>query len=876
MQVYDCKVNHLVNPLGYRIEEPVFSWKVKEAVGKRQQAARILVSMKEDLSEPVLDTGWREDLDSLGSRLDLSLAPYTRYYWTVQVRSDANEESAGEGCWFETAKEKEPWEAKWIGSESREKRHPVFSKEICLSKEVKKARLYICGLGLYEAYLNGRKAGDELLTPYSNNYHAWLQYQTYDVTELLTQESLMQALSERKTLEQGTAKLEVHLGNGWYKGRFSYDDSTGKGYYGDDWRLIAELQVTYTDGSSEVFGTDENWQMKWSNITDSNLYDGEHVDDTLPESEVSKVQLMDAPKAPLSARLSTPVKVREELPVTELIHTPAGETVLDLGQNIAGSFRLRVKEPEGTHIRLQFGEILQQGNFYRDNLRSAKAEYTYISDGKEHVLTPHFTFYGYRYVKVEGVSGLKKEDFTGLVLYSELAQTGFLTTGNGLVNRLILNTQWGQKGNFLDVPTDCPQRDERMGWTGDAQVFSATACYQMDSYAFFRKYLYDMSTEQREGEGRVPEVVPSFGHDNTSCAWGDAACVIPWNLYRFYGDKQILEEQYESMKAWVDYMTRVDGDDNGWRRRFHFGDWLALDGPGGVDGVMGGTEVGFIASTYYRYSTQLLVKAARILGKEEEAARYEVLADKILHEIRQEYFSPLGRCCIDTQTGLLLTLRHGLSVNPQKTAEALVQKLKDNNGMLKTGFVGTPLLCEELTRIGRVDMAYDLLLNEEYPGWLYEVKLGATTIWERWNSVLSDGSISSTGMNSLNHYAYGSIVEWIYSRCAGILQDETRPGFRHVIFCPEVNWELRAVDARYESASGTWKSSWKALDENHLEVRVTVPFGCSAELLLPLAPEGICEANPGNPVFANVKDGRCYLEAGEYSISYETIRSMKS
>ena len=234
MQVYDCKVNHLVNPLGYWIEEPVFSWKVKEAAGKRQKAARILISMKEDLSEPVLDTGWREDLDSLGSKPGLSLAPYTRYYWTVQVRSDGDEEAAGESCWFETAKEKEPWEAKWIGSGSKEKRHPVFSKEIPLSKEIAKARLYICGLGLYEAYINGRKAGDELLTPYSNNYHAWLQYQTYDVTELLTQECP----------EQGAAKLEAHLGNGWYKGRFGYDDSTGKGYYGDDWKLIAELRLS--------------------------------------------------------------------------------------------------------------------------------------------------------------------------------------------------------------------------------------------------------------------------------------------------------------------------------------------------------------------------------------------------------------------------------------------------------------------------------------------------------------------------------------------------------------------------------------------------------------------------------------------------------
>jgi len=846
--------------LGYRIEKPVFSWKVKEAEGKKQKAARILVSLKEDFGELLLDTGWREELDSLGTKLDLPLAPYTRYYWTVQVKSDRDEEAEG-GCnWFETAKEKEPWEAKWIGVGGREMRHPVFSKELHFSREVSQARLYICGLGLYEAYIDGSRVGDEFLAPYSNNYHAWLQYQTYDVTEFLAQE---------------TARLEVCLGNGWYKGRFGYDDSTGKGYYGDEWKLIAELRVSYGDGSREVFGTDESWQVGRSNITDSNLYDGEHVDDTLPALPAEAARLAGAPGAPLTARLSTPVRVREELPAAELIQTPAGEMVLDLGQNIAGVFRLKVKEPAGTRIHLQFGEILQQGNFYRDNLRTAKAEYTYISDGKEHVLVPHFTFYGYRYVKVEGIPSLKKEDFTGLALYSELERTGFLTTGSGPVNRLILNTQWGQKGNFLDVPTDCPQRDERMGWTGDAQVFSATACYQMDCFAFFKKYLYDMSTEQQEGEGRVPEVVPSFGHENTSCAWGDAACVIPWNLYRFYGDKQILEDQYESMKAWVDYMTRVDGEDNGWRRRFHFGDWLALDGPGGVDGVMGGTEVGFIASTYYRYSTGILARAARILGKEEEAARYEALAEKILHEIRQEYFSPLGRCCIDTQTGLLLTLRHGLSVDPEKTKKALVKKLEDNNGMLKTGFVGTPLLCEELTRMGRADMAYRLLLNEEYPGWLYEVKLGATTVWERWNSVLEDGSISSTGMNSLNHYAYGSIVEWIYSRCAGILQDEEVPGFKRVIFAPEVNWELGSVDAGYNSAAGIWRSSWKALDENHLEVKVTVPFGCSAELLLPLAPESLYREASDNPVFANVKDGRCFLEAGEYCVSYETAEPIK-
>lgn len=842
-----------MNPMGYRIDQPVFSWKVRDARGKRQAAARILVRVQEEGRAPVLDTGWREDLDSLASRAELALEPFTRYIWTVMVRSDAGEETQSGENWFETGRMGQPWEAGWIGCDDTQSRHPLFTKELRLPGRVKKARLLVCGLGLYEAYINGEKVGEELLTPYCNNYRSWLQYQTWDVTQMCTREKL---------------RLQVLLGNGWYRGRFSYDEHTGKGYYGDEWKLIAELRVEYEDGGTQVFGTDESWQVERSHITDSNLYDGEHVDDTLRESAPEQARPVQAPAAPLMERLSTPVTVRQELPVAELIHTPAGELVLDLGQNIAGSFRLRVKEPAGSRIRLQFGEILQQGNFYRENLRTARAEYTYVSDGGEHVLMPHFTFYGYRYVKVEGIPSLKKEDFTGLVLCSELTQSGFITTGNELVNRLILNTLWGQKGNFLDVPTDCPQRDERMGWTGDAQVFSATACYQMDSYAFFKKYLFDMGTEQAMAQGRVPQVVPSFGYENTSCAWGDAACIIPWNLYRFYGDRQILEEQYESMKGWVDYMTRVDGQDYGWRRHFHFGDWLALDGPGGIDGVMGGTDVGFIASTYYRYSTQLLARAARVLGREQEAQDYEALAEKILQGIRQEYFSPTGRCCIDTQTGLLLALRHGLSVDPEKTRRMLVQKLEDNNGMLQTGFVGTPLLCEELTRMGREDMAFRLLLNEEYPGWLYEVKLGATTIWERWNSVLADGSISSTGMNSLNHYAYGSIVEWIYSRCAGILQDETQPGFRRVIFCPQVCAQLGSVDARYDSASGLWACSWRISDENYLEVKVTVPFGCSGELILPLAPESVFEEKQ-NPLFARVRDGRCLLEAGTYTVSYE-------
>jgi alpha-L-rhamnosidase len=527
---------------------PVFSYIVTDSVGKYQTEARVCVSKNADMSDPVLDSGFSAEIDSIAFCAKINLTPRTRYYWTVTVRTDAGEEAASDINWFETGKMNEPWQAKWITCDSTNKCHPIFVKDIGRLDHIKDARLYICGLGLYEAYLNGEKISDEFLTPYCNNYNKWLQYQTYDVT---------------KPLKKG-GKLEVLLGNGWYKGRFGLDmGRSQKPYYGDTWKLIAELHITFNDDSEAIIATDESWQVCRSGITESSIYDGEKFDAALLDDQPAAVTLCTETLAPLTERLSTPVKIQEELYPVELIHTPLGEIVLDLGQNMAGIFRLHVNEPKGTVIHLQFGEILQNGNFYRDNLRSAKAEYTYISDGNARVIQPHFTFYGYRYVKVEGVTDLKKEDFTALVLYSELPKTGTLTTGHDLVNRLIQNAEWGQKGNFIDVPTDCPQRDERMGWTGDAQVFSATACFMRDSYAFFRKYLFDIAKEQEEHQGAVPDVIPSVGYKLVSSVWGDAACIIPWNLYLFYGDKAILAEQFDSMKAWVDYIRSVDADKHG-------------------------------------------------------------------------------------------------------------------------------------------------------------------------------------------------------------------------------------------------------------------------------------------------------------------------
>lgn len=859
MRVYDAKVNHMTNPMGFFMDGVSFSWKVDEARGKAQKVARVRVAADEKMQEILFDSGMDEQADSLAYPVELALEPRTRYFWQVTVLSDAGEEADSEVQWFETSKMSEEWTGKWLTCDNTEKRHPIFSKEIAPAKEVAKARLYVTGLGLYEAYIDGKKVGDEYLTPYSNNYNRWVQYQTYDITDQIA----------------GGGKLSILLGNGWYKGRFGFSAFEDKGYYGNEWKVIADVVLTYTDGTEEVIGTDESWTVTRSRIMFSNLYDGEQIDATAPELPAEEPTVCDAPKGRLEARRSLPVVAHEHIKPVELIHTPAGEQVFDMGQNFAGIFTFRVKEPAGTKIHIQTGEVLQKGNFYNENLRSAKSEYIYISDGNETVIRPHFTYYGYRYVKVEGVSDLKIEDFTGLALYSDIEMGGDVETGHDLVNQLVSNVRWGMKGNFIDVPTDCPQRDERMGWTGDTQVFSPTATFLADTYAFYSKYLHDMYTEQMDLDGMVPDVVPSAGVHSTACVWGDSSCIIPWNMYQFYGDKKILEDQYDSMRNWVDYISRVDGDNHGWRSVFHYGDWLALDNPSGkTDEVMGGTDEGYIANVYYAASAGIVAKAARVLGYEADAKTYQALCDEQFEEVKKEYFSQTGRCCIKTQTALILALKYHLSENEELTKKTLRLLFQISGDKLKTGFTGMPLMCPVLSENGMNDLAYTLLLNEDYPGWLHEVKLGATTVWERWNSLDENGDISSTGMNSLNHYAYGSILEWVFRYVTGFRVSEEHPGSRHLLIAPTLNWKLKRAKGSYHSAAGTYETSWELADPSHVTVKVTVPFGCTAEIVLPLVSQETL-ADQSNPLFADVRDGKCFVGAGTYEVSYETTKPAK-
>lgn len=863
MKVTRCQVNHITNPLGFDLgERPTFSWAVEDAAGTHAVSSRVEVSCA---GKVVADTGWA-DLDAKACAVDVPLAPRTRYSWTVSVRTDAGEEATSEAAWFETGKMGETWEARWIGCDYAEPRHPVFSKRLGADacRDVVSARLYVLGLGVYEAWLGRVRVGDECLAPGTHAYDQWLQYQTYDVGELM-----------RGACASGDDTLAIHLGHGWYSGRFGFVLSE-KGFYGEDWRLIAELRVVYTDGSERVFGTGDDWEVTRSHLVFSNIYDGERVDATLPQADPVPATLLPEREAQdatarLHDRLSLPVTAHERFePAT--IRTPKGDTVLDLGQNIAGGFELKVhgSAGEGLHVHLEFGELLQDGEFYRDNLRTAQAAYDYVGcvpDSGVLVLRPHFTFYGYRYVKVEGNLDLAHAEFVGIALYSDFdTERGRIVTGHAKVNQLISNARWGMRDNFLDTPTDCPQRDERMGWTGDANVFSGTALRLAAPYAFYRKYLYDMALEQAARDGQVTAVVPAFGSGfgNGTAVWGDATCCIPWNMYEVDGDAAILAEHFDAMRGWVDWIERLDGgvsgEDRLWGKVFQFGDWLALDGPV-PGGVMGGTDLGLIAYLSWWRSTSIVADAAQVLGRAEDETHYRALAERIRAWIEAEYYTATGRCAVNTQTAYVLSLAYGFG-NATWSASQLRRLLQENGGKLKTGFVGTPLLCPALSAAGLDREAYDLLLNEDYPGWLFAVNLGATTVWERWNSLDADGHITGIDMNSMNHYSYGAIVEWLWTSAAGLVP--TAPGFGRVRIEPHVDWRLGSIDARLESAAGTWRVAWDCVGDDRLHLVVEVPFGATAEVVLPSAPDGAYEELGGR-----------VLGPGVHELTYVTTKALR-
>lgn len=873
MKINHLKTNRIQNPLGFAMDVPSLSWIVEQTSDRQQTAAQVTVAADAEFKNILFDSGkgMGNGIDSLAYRPNIALKPRTRYYWKVKVWGET-EQAESEPAWFETSKMDEPWQAQWITPDFEDDQtHPILLKDFDLPARAISARAYVCGLGLYHFELNGQKVGNEFLAPGCNAYDQWLQYQTYDITE---------------QLKPGANEISIMLGNGWYKGRFGMqDDPTNITRYGDQFALICELHVTLENGEQQVFVTDTSWRAKAAPVLASDIYDGETVDARLAGSgQLFGVKPIALDVNRLEARRSLPVTINQEIKPVSLIQTPAGETVLDMGQNMVGWIRFKTNAPSGTKIHLQFGEVLQGGNFYRDNLRTARAEFIYIADGDERVVQPHFTYFGFRYVKVSGwVGDLNMADFTGCVVYSQLDTIGHIETSNEKVNQLFRNALWGQKGNFLDIPTDCPQRDERLGWTGDTQMFSGTACFNMDSSAFFSKFGYDLAKEQSKFGGMAPYVIPVANmKGGGSSAWGDVATILPWNVYQFYGDKSILEQQFESMCAWVDFIRAADESTGGkrlWTSGFHFGDWLSLDG-NDPSSPMGGTPEDFISSAYYFYSSQLVARAASVLGNAELAQAYGSLASEIKAAIQNEYFTNTGRLAINTQTGFVLALFMDLVPDQfrQRVIDDLIFRLRKDKLHLRTGFVGTPTICRVLSNHGANELAYRLLLNEDYPSWLYAVNLGATTIWERWNSLNPDGTVSSSGMNSFNHYTYGSIVEWMYRDVCGLNPssgDDHATGFRRARLAPKPDKALQWAKARYLSAAGLFESGWRIGEKGNLSFEFTIPFNVEAQVVLPDANVG--EITINQQVSSDgIQQGRdliLQLGAGNYLIEYQPGRA---
>ncbi len=929
MRITHLKINGLVNPLGWQLEHPTLTYLAEDAVSVRQDWARIRVATDPDMQQIVYDTGMDPEITGCGYLLPIQLQPFTRYFWYVEICGDSGETARSETAWFETTREvtesHREWKADWITPDTDVNALFCLKKTIPVEKPVARARMCMVGLGVYEFYLNGAKQGNECLLPGFCNYDAWIPYQTFAVD-----------------LVSGANELCVMLGNGWYKGWYGlnkkkenygdrlaliaelhifYEDGTEDVIGTDESWTAVQSPVVYDgiysgeiyDARLEFCGMQTAGENLSSVITGSTSKSAEQREEQNPESVISvettdelfqsagsdalllrepgtgvsitvaagrifPVRIRNLDKEKLVPRLNPRILVQERLRPAAVLTTPKGETVLDLGQNMVGWPEFRCSAPKGHRIHMQFGEILQDGCFYNDNLRTAPAEFIYISDGTERLVRPHFTFFGFRYVKVEGWIGeIDPKDFTGLVIHSEMERIGRIRTSDPLVNQLFENAWWGQKGNFLDVPTDCPQRDERYGWTGDAQIFSGTALYNADAYAFYTKFGKDLYTEQQALGGSVPDVVPSANcHWDASAAWGDAVTIIPWNVYLHTGNKEILRRQYPSMKGWVDYIRREDlkyGDKYLWQTGFQYGDWLALDGKV-KGGVYGATDPHFIASAYYYYSAKLTAKAADVLGYEEDAAAYDALAGNIYDAFVREYYTPAGKLCVDTMTGYVVALFMGLTPGfaKQNNREGLMKKLRQNNYHLETGFVGTAYLCRVLSDNHMNDLAYHLLLEKGYPGWLYEVRMGATTIWERWDSVLPDGKISGTEMNSLNHYAYGAIVEWMYRYMIGIRPMEEGAGFRKFILAPKPNYQIRKAEGEVLTAGGRIRSSWEILADGQLSFRFEVPFHTEAKIILPDAEEHVIRALAGSNADLSVKEHHAdvvvYAPAGTYIFTY--------
>jgi alpha-L-rhamnosidase len=826
-----------VNPLGLDVLQPRLTWLLSSNQRNVTQSA---YELQVALSPGGKDAVWSSGKVSSGQSVHVpyggkALQSGKRYYWKVRVWDQAGKASA----WSEPANwemgllQPADWKAKWIGQGFPEdpimRPSPLFRKLFMVDKKVRSARAYITAHGMYEAFINGKRVGTGYLSPGWTSYNNRLQYQVYDVTDLLQSKGNV---------------IGVQLGSGWYRSHLAWQDQ--KDVYGKSLGLLMQVNITYTDGSSESVITNEGWKSSIGTIVYSEIYNGEIQDArkgndawataSFNDASWSGVQVQESTSEKIIATYNEPIRKHERFTPVKIFTTPAGDKVVDFGQNLVGFVEVKVNGKAGDSIKLSHAEVLDKwGNFYTQNLRAAKQQNIYVLKGNgTEQFEPHFTFQGFRYVRVEGIADVKPENLTAVALYSDMKPTGTFTSSNPLLNQLQHNIQWGQKGNFLDVPTDCPQRDERLGWTGDAQAFCRTAAFNMDVSSFFSKWLKDLAADQYPN-GSVPFVIPNVLDRNkgTSAGWGDVSVIAPWTMYLVYGDQRILETQYPSMKAYVDYIHKTAGDSYIWKGGSVFGDWLFYKSMRQTESD-GYTNPDMIATMFYAYSASLLAKAATALGKQEDAAYYRNIFEKVKEAFRKNYVTAEGRIASDSQTGYVLALKFGLLPEDMqaKATQYLVDDIKGRDNHLSTGFLGTPYLCHVLTEHGRTDVAYDLLMQQSFPSWLYPVKMGATTIWERWDGQKPDSTFQDAGMNSFNHYAYGAIGDWMYQVVAGIDLMEADPGYRKVKIQPHIGGSLTEVAAALQTYYGLVSSHWTVKNKT-LTLQIEVPGNTTAMVSIP-------------------------------------------
>ncbi len=730
----------------------------------------------------------------------------------------------------------------WDEDTSRPQPCPLLRHEFTVRPGVTRARLYVTALGVYEAQINGAIVGDHVLAPGWTSYHHRLRYQTFDVTELL---------------RPGSNAIGAILGDGWYRGRLGYHGGR-RNIYGDRLALLAQLEIDYADGTTERIITDESWRAATGPILASDIYDGEIYDARLErpgwsapgydDHEWAGVRLLARDLTTLVAPSGPPVRRTELVEPVAITTSPSGRTLVDFGQNLVGRLRLTVQGGAGQTITLRHAEVLEGGELCLRPLRSAKAtdRYTLRGGGIE-TWEPRFTFHGFRYAEVEGWPGaLQANDIRAVVCHSDMERTGWFECSDPLIDRLHENVVWSMRGNFLDVPTDCPQRDERLGWTGDIQVFSPTACFLYDTAGFLSSWLADLAAEQAASGGMVPFFVPNVMSTPVSAAaaWGDAAVIVPWVLYQRYGDVGILADQFESMRAWVELIADITGKGRLWEKGIQFGDWLDPKAPPNKPGDAR-TAPFVVATAYFARSAELLGQAAGVLSRSDDEAHYLALAAEVRDAFAKEYITPAGRVISDSATAYALALQFALLPNAdqrQHAGKRLALLVRGGGYHMSTGFVGTPLVCDALCSVGEYEAAYRLLMQRECPSWLYPVTMGATTIWERWDSILPDGSVNPGEMTSFNHYAFGAVADWLHRTVGGLAP--AAPGYRRFDIRPRPGGGLTYACARHRTPYGLAECSW-TIDAGNIIVKVEIPPNTSASVTLPGGDTGPVEVGSG-------------------------------